>query len=74
MDRLKDGVRQEFLWTMMFANGIMICNDSRQKVEETLERWRYALEKRQMKVRISKTDYMGANERESGGKVSVQRR
>ena len=44
MDRLTDVVRQESLWTMMFADDIVM-----EQVEEILERWRYVLERRVMK-------------------------
>ena len=42
MDRLTDEVRQESPWTMMFTDAIVICSESREQVEEKLERWRYA--------------------------------
>ena len=50
MARLTDDVRQESLWTMMFADDVVICSESREQVEENLERWRYVLESRRMKV------------------------
>ncbi|KAK3553808.1 hypothetical protein QTP70_012224 [Hemibagrus guttatus] len=49
MDQLSEEVRQESSWTMMFADDIVICSESREKVEENLERWRFALERRGMK-------------------------
>ncbi|KAK3516019.1 hypothetical protein QTP70_001839 [Hemibagrus guttatus] len=55
MDQLSEEVRQEFPWTMMFADDIVICSESREQVEENLERWRFALERRGMKVSRSKT-------------------
>ncbi|KAK3523471.1 hypothetical protein QTP86_033592 [Hemibagrus guttatus] len=64
MDQLSEEVRQESPWTMMFADDIMICSESREQVEENLERWRFALERRGMKVSCSKTEYMCVNERE----------
>jgi exonuclease III len=63
MDRLTDEVRQESPWTMMFADDIVISSESRQQVEEKLEMWRFALERRGMKVSRSKTEYMCVNER-----------
>ncbi|MBN3293374.1 LORF2 protein, partial [Polypterus senegalus] len=36
MDRLTDKIRQEYPWTMMFADDIVICSDSREQVEEIL--------------------------------------
>ncbi|KAK3541862.1 hypothetical protein QTP86_008193 [Hemibagrus guttatus] len=50
MYQLSEEVRQESPWTMMFADDIVICSESREQVEENLERWRFALERRGMKV------------------------
>ncbi|KAK3571838.1 hypothetical protein QTP86_020466 [Hemibagrus guttatus] len=72
MDQLSDEVRQESPWTMMFADDIVICSESREQVEENLERWRFALERRGMKVSRSKTEYMCVNEREGSGTVRLQ--
>ncbi|KAK3506807.1 hypothetical protein QTP70_028370 [Hemibagrus guttatus] len=52
MDQLSEEVRQESPWTMMFADDIVICSESREQVEENLERWRFALERRGMKVEL----------------------
>ena len=41
-------------------------------MEEKLERWRYDLERRGMKVRHSKTEYMRVNERNPSGTVRLQ--
>ncbi|KAK3542249.1 hypothetical protein QTP86_021466, partial [Hemibagrus guttatus] len=46
--------------------------ESREQVEENLERWRFALERRGMKVSRSKTEYMCVNEREGSGTVRLQ--
>ncbi|KAK3534886.1 hypothetical protein QTP70_000908, partial [Hemibagrus guttatus] len=70
MDQLSEEVRQESPWTMMFADDIMICSESREQVEENLERWRF--ERRGMKVSGSKTEYMCVNEREGSGTVRLQ--
>ncbi|KAK3570316.1 hypothetical protein QTP86_017172 [Hemibagrus guttatus] len=72
MDQLSEDVRQESPWTMMFADDIVICSEIREQVEENLERWRFALERRGMKVSRSKTEYMWVNEREGSGTVSLQ--
>ncbi|KAK3569378.1 hypothetical protein QTP86_026886 [Hemibagrus guttatus] len=72
MDQLSEEVRQESPWTMMFADDIVICSESREQVEENLERWRFALERRGMKVSRNKTEYMCVNEREGSGTVRLQ--
>ncbi|KAK3508965.1 hypothetical protein QTP70_015386, partial [Hemibagrus guttatus] len=47
-------------------------SESKEQVEENLERWRFALERRGMKVSGSKTEYMCVNEREGSGTVRLQ--
>ena len=61
MDRLMDEVRREPPWTMLFADDIVICKETREEVEWKLESWRYALERRGMKVSRSKSEYLCIN-------------
>ncbi|KAK3565197.1 hypothetical protein QTP86_001008 [Hemibagrus guttatus] len=72
MDQLSEEVRQESPWTMMFADDIVICSESREQVEENLERWGFALERRGIKVSRSKTESMCVNESEGSGTVRLQ--
>ncbi|KAK3519733.1 hypothetical protein QTP70_003708 [Hemibagrus guttatus] len=65
MDQLSEEVRQESPCTMMFSDDIVICSESREQVEENLER-------RGMKVSRSKTEYMCVNEMEGSGTVRLQ--
>ena len=46
---------------MLFADDSVICEKTREEVERRLECWRYALERRGMKVCRSKTKYLGIN-------------
>ena len=59
---------------MMFADDIVICSESKEQVEEKLESWRYALERRGLKVNRRKTEYLCVNERQdnSSGTVKMQ--
>ena len=61
MDRLTNEVRREPSWTMLFANDIVICEETRKEVERRLESRKYALERRGMKVSRSKTEYLCIN-------------
>uniref|UniRef100_A0A3Q2ZZ01 Inter-alpha-trypsin inhibitor heavy chain 3 n=1 Tax=Kryptolebias marmoratus TaxID=37003 RepID=A0A3Q2ZZ01_KRYMA len=72
MDKITDEVRQEFPWTRMFADDIVMCDENREQVEENLERWRYALGRRVMKISHRKTEYLCVNERETRGTVRLQ--
>ena len=69
---VKDGNNEEASWTIMFADDIVICSESNEQEEEKLESWRYALERRGMKVNRRKTDYMWVNERQLNGTVKMQ--
>ena len=68
MDRLTDQVRREPPWTKLFADDIVICEETREEVERRLECWRYALERKKIKVSRPKTEYLcvnGGNEEET---------
>ena len=61
MDRLTDEIRREPPWTMLFADDIVICEETREEVERRLESWRYTLKRRKMKVSRLKTEYLCIN-------------
>ena len=46
---------------MLFADDIVICEETREEVERRLKFWKYALERRGMKVSKSKTEYLSIN-------------
>ena len=57
---------------MMFADDTVICGERRQQVEAHLKRWRYALERRGMKVSRSKTEYLSVNEKGDSDTAQLQ--
>ena len=61
MDKLTDEVRRESPWTMLFADDIVICEETREEVDRRLESWKYALERRGMKESRSETEYLCVN-------------
>ena len=61
MKRITDEVRREPSWTMLFADDIVICGETRKEVKRRLECWRYVLERRGIKVNRSKIKYLCAN-------------
>ena len=53
---------------MLFADDIVICEETKEEVDQRLESWRYAFEKIGMKVSRSKTKYLcinGGNDNET---------
>ena len=60
MDRLTNEVRREPPWTMLFADDIVICEQTRE-VERRLKSWRYVLQRRGMKVSRSKIECLCIN-------------
>ncbi|KAK3572966.1 hypothetical protein QTP86_011819 [Hemibagrus guttatus] len=71
----KSGVAEKYVRVVqdMYERSRTVVSESREQVEENLERWRFALERRGMKVSRSKTEYMCVNEREGSGTVRLQR-
>ncbi|KAK3570504.1 hypothetical protein QTP86_020079 [Hemibagrus guttatus] len=63
MDQLSEEVRQESPWTMMFADDIVICSESREQVEENLERWR--LQGEEVK-KVQEFKYLGSTVQSNG--------
>ncbi|KAK3560275.1 hypothetical protein QTP86_004207 [Hemibagrus guttatus] len=70
----KSGVAEKYVRVVqdMYERSRTVVSESREQVEENLERWRFALERRGMKVSRSKTEYMCVNEREGSGTVRLQ--
>ena len=72
MHRLTDKVRREALWTMLFADDIVICKETREEVKQRLKCWRYALERRGMKVSRSKIEYLCINGRNDNETIKME--
>ena len=57
---------------MLFADDIVICEETREEVERRLESWKYALERRGMKVNRSKTEYLCINGENDDETVKIE--
>ena len=71
MDVMSGEIRDQAPWCMLFADDIVLCCNSRERVERKVELWRRALEDRGLKVSRSKTEYLSFND-ESVGDVTLQ--
>ena len=72
MDMMTDEIREEGKYTMIFADDIVTCSECKEQVEENLESWRYALERRGMKVNRRKTECMCVDERQDNDSSTVK--
>ena len=58
MDCLTEEVRQHTPWQKMFADAVVLCANSSEKLEADLEKWRAALETRGLKISRKKAEYL----------------
>ncbi|KAL6579440.1 hypothetical protein OROMI_009656 [Orobanche minor] len=58
MDELTRGIQNDVPWCMMFADDIVLIDDTKVGVQQKLELWRDILEARGFRLSRSKTEYM----------------
>ena len=71
MDVVTQGIRDQSLWCMLFADDIVLWSNRREVVEEKLEEWRREIEDRGLKISRKKTEYLRLKDNENG-EVSLQ--
>ena len=72
MDQLTKKIRREAPWTMMFADDIVLTAECKNQLELDLERWRYALESRGLRISRTKTEYLCGNKKEVRAPIKLQ--
>ncbi|KAL6502171.1 hypothetical protein OROHE_024764 [Orobanche hederae] len=58
MDELTRGIQTDVPWCMMFADDIVLIEETKVGVQQKLELWRDTLEARGFRLSRSKTEYM----------------
>ena len=58
MDVLASSIQRDPPWEMLFADDLVICEESRLLVEQQLDRWREVLEENGLKISRKKTEYL----------------
>ena len=58
MDELTRETQDEVLWCMLFADDIVLIDETMGGLNEKLERWRQSLESRGFRMSRSKTEYL----------------
>ena len=72
IDRLTENIRKDAPWDMLFADDIVLCRQNHRELEENLKIWRNALERRGLKVRWSKTEYLRVGGVDDGEELKLQ--
>ena len=58
MDELTKYIQDEVPWCMLFADDIVLVEESKEKVNRKLELWRETLENKGLRLSRTKTEYM----------------
>ena len=61
MDWLTTQIQEELPWCILFANDILLVDESRDDMNMNFERWQEALESKGFKIYSKKTEYMDCN-------------
>ena len=58
MDVISEDIREDTPWAMLFADDLVLCDGSREELEERLEVWRMKMESVGLKLSRAKTEYL----------------
>ena len=58
LDVLTEEIQEDKPWAMLFADDLILCDETRERMEERLENWRGCLEDAGLKVSRSKTEHL----------------
>ena len=58
IDVLTEQVRRNAPWNILYADDVVLLNETKDEAERELEKWREALEQRGLRVSRSKTEYL----------------
>ena len=72
IDRLTEDIRKDAPWNMLFADDIVLSRQNYRELEEDLKIWRNSLERRDLKVRWSKTEYLRVGGVDDGEELKLQ--
>jgi hypothetical protein len=74
MDEVTNDIQGDITWCMLFADDVVLVDDSRVGVNRKLELWRHTLESKWFRLSRTKTEYMRCDfsaTRHEEGDVSV---
>ena len=72
LDKLTEDIRKDAPWDILFADDIVLSRPNCRELEDDLEMWRNALERRGLKVSRSKTEYLKSGDVDDGEELKLQ--
>ncbi|KAK9053899.1 hypothetical protein SSX86_024974 [Deinandra increscens subsp. villosa] len=72
MDEVTKSIQEDIPWCMLFADDIVLVEESKQRLNDKLEEWRAALESKGLRISRSKTEYLHCNFSGVSGVEDVQ--
>ena len=73
MDKLTEDIRKNAPWDMLFADDIVLSRQNCRELEDDLEIWRNALERKGPKVSRSKAEYLKTGNVDDGEELKLQK-
>ena len=58
LDVITNEIQENMPWAMLFAEDLLICDETRERAEDRLENWKGCLEDAGLKVNRSKTEHL----------------
>ena len=74
IDELTKGIQDELPWCMLFADDIVLIDETRKKVNNKFERWRQILKSRGFRINRSKIEYLHccfSGREDEGGEITI---
>ena len=72
MDKLTEDIRKDAPWDMLFADDIVLSRQTCSELEDDLEMWRNAQDRRGLKVSPSKTKFLKDGDVDDGEELKLQ--
>ena len=71
-DKMMEDIWKDATWDVLFADDIVLFRKNHRELEDNLEIWRNALNRKGLKVSRSKTEYLKAGGVEGGEELKLQ--
>ncbi|KAK6749797.1 hypothetical protein RB195_002043 [Necator americanus] len=71
MDTITKEIQKQHLWTLLFADDVMLASESRDDLQKQVQSWKDQLRQHGLRLNTSKTEYMECGPRIEDGSIRV---